>query len=197
MSDDRPVALLTNTADYVGPALSRLLAGSGHRLVLHGPRQELVDELTAGGHEVEVVAKADLTTAEGNQTLVDAALGRWGRLDAACFLTGFIVTGRFLEAKVDDWDFVKRANLDMVFHALQAALPTMVEAGRGQIVVYTSARRAPDPSLAFRCTRRRAPVPTRGHPRGGTRVRRHRRHREHGGHELHGLPRLPEGDRCR
>ncbi len=150
MSDDRPVALLTNTGDYVGPALSRLLAGSGHRLVLHGPRTELVDELTAAGHEVEVVAKADLTTAEGNQSLIDAALDRWGRLDAACFLTGFIVTGRFLEAKVDDWDFVKRANLDMVFHALQAALPPMVEAGRGQIVVYTSATGArPEPRVSL------------------------------------------------
>jgi 3-oxoacyl-[acyl-carrier protein] reductase len=147
---DKPVALLTNTADYVGPALSRLLVASGHRLVLHHPCQALVDELTAAGAEVEVVADADLTTADGNQASVQAALDRWGRLDAACFLTGFIVTGRFLEATTEDWDFVQRANLDMVFHALQAALPPMVDAGRGQIVVYTSATGArPEPRVSL------------------------------------------------
>jgi 3-oxoacyl-[acyl-carrier protein] reductase len=147
---ERPVALLTNTSDYVGPALSRLLAASGHRLVLHAPRPELVDELAVAGHEVEAVTDVDLTTAEGNAALVSAALDRWGRLDAACFLTGFIVLGRFLEASVDDWEVVKRANLDMVFHALQSALPPMVDAARGQVVVYTSATGArPEPRVSL------------------------------------------------
>jgi 3-oxoacyl-[acyl-carrier protein] reductase len=147
---DGPVALLTNTGDYVGPALSRLLASSGHRLVLHGPRDGLVDELTRSGAEVEVVSGVDLATAEGNRAVVQAAMDRWGRLDAACFLTGFIVVGRFLDATEEDWTFVQRANLDMVFHALQAALPPMLDAGRGQIVVYTSATGArPEPRVSL------------------------------------------------
>jgi 3-oxoacyl-[acyl-carrier protein] reductase len=150
MADDQPVAMLTNTSDYVGPALARLLVRSGHRLVLHSPRPELVDELASVGAEVEVVADADLTTAEGNALVVRAALDRWGRLDAACFLTGFIVVGRFLESSVEDWELVKRANLDMVFHALQAAIPPMVEAGSGQIVVFTSAAGArPEPRVSL------------------------------------------------
>jgi 3-oxoacyl-[acyl-carrier protein] reductase len=38
----------------------------------------------------------------------------------------------------------------MVFHALQAALPPMVDAGRGQIVVYTSATGArPEPRVSL------------------------------------------------
>jgi 3-oxoacyl-[acyl-carrier protein] reductase len=37
-------------------------------------------------------------------------------------------------------------NLDMVFHGLQAVLPPMVQAGQGQVVVFTSATGArPDP----------------------------------------------------
>ena len=150
MSEDRPVALLTNTSDYVGPALARLLVESGHRLLLHHPRADLVEEMTAAGADFLVVADADLATADGNQLLVQTALDHWGRLDAACFLTGFIVVGRFLESTVDDWDLVKRANLDMVFHALQAALPPMVEAGTGQIVVFTSAAGArPEPRVSL------------------------------------------------
>jgi 3-oxoacyl-[acyl-carrier protein] reductase len=147
---ERPVALLTNTGDYVGPALSRLLAASGHRLALHEPRAELVDELTRDGAEVEVVSDVDLTTADGNREAVRVAIDRWGRLDAACFLTGFIVVGKFLDASEEDWALVQRANLDMVFHALRAALPPMVDAGRGQIVVYTSATGArPEPRVSL------------------------------------------------
>ena len=147
---DTPVALITQCADYVGPALARLMAASGHRLVLHQPRPELVDELTGSGAEVEVVSKADLMTAEGNRAVVEAAIGRFGRLDAACFVTGFIVVGRFLDAEVEQWDLVKQANLDMVFHALGAALPPMVAAQRGQIVVFTSATGArPEPMVSI------------------------------------------------
>jgi 3-oxoacyl-[acyl-carrier protein] reductase len=146
---DGPVAVLTQCADYVGPALARVLAGSGHRLVLHQPRGDLVDELVAGGVEVEVVAEGDLTTADGNRSLVDAALSRYGRIDAACFVTGFIVVAPFLDTTIDQWELVKSTNLDMVFHALQAAVPPMAEAGRGQIVVFTSATGArPEPKVS-------------------------------------------------
>ena len=147
---EKPVALITMTADYIGPALAPVLAASGHRLVLHAPRPELVEQLKASGAEVEVVQKADLRTAEGNRAVVRAALDKFGRLDAACFVTGEIVTGRFLEAEFAAWDRVKTANLDMVFHALQATIPPMVEAGRGQIVIFTSATGArPEPMVSL------------------------------------------------
>ena len=159
MATDTPVALLTMAGDYVGPPLARLLARSGHRLVLHGARPEQVDELVAAGAEVEVVeaggaefmwGEGGLDTAEGNKALVDAALTRFGRLDAACLVTGRIVLGRFLEASAEQWETVKRANLDMVFFGLQAVLAPMVEAGRGQVVVFTSATGSrPEPKVSL------------------------------------------------
>lgn len=145
-----PVALITGAGDYVAPALARVLARSGHRLVLHAPRPEFVEEMRAEGASVETVEEADLLTAEGNRRVVAAAIDRFGRLDAACFVTGQIVVGRFLEATMENWERVKRANLDMVFHALQAALPPMVAARRGQIVVFTSATGArPEPMVSL------------------------------------------------
>ena len=156
---DAPVALLTAAGDYVGPPLARLLARSGHRLVLHGAAPGQADELRSGGAEVEVVEaggaafmwdEGGLDTAEGNKALVDAALARFGRLDAACLVTGRIVLGRFLEASAEQWETVKRANLDMVFHGLQAVLAPMAEAGRGQVVVFTSASGArPEPRVSL------------------------------------------------
>lgn len=164
MSSDAPVALITNAHGYVGPALSRVLARSGHRFVLHVPRpgrgsmaapgdptiEELVDELSALGTEAVVVRDADLSTAAGNQACVDAALSSFGRLDCACLVTGSIVTGSFLKTTVESWEMVKRFNLDMVFHGLQTVLPPMLAAGRGQIVVFTSATGArPEPRTSI------------------------------------------------
>jgi 3-oxoacyl-[acyl-carrier protein] reductase len=147
---DRRVALITHADGYVGPPLARLLAGSGHRLVLHSPSEAMVAELEGQGTEVVVVADTDLALAEANQALVDVALDRFGRLDAACLVTGEIRLGRFLDATLDDWEALKRANLDMVFHGLQAVLPPMVAAGGGQVIVFTSAAGArPEPKVSL------------------------------------------------
>ncbi len=156
---DSPVALITFASGYVGPPLARLLARSGHRLVLHEPSTELVDELTGEGAVVIAVGSAadgslagagGLHAAAGNQHLVRTALDTFGRLDAACLVTGRIVVGRFLEASDDEWDAVKRANLDMVFHGLRAVIPAMVAQSSGQVVVFTSATGArPEPMVSL------------------------------------------------
>ncbi|MFK7919762.1 MAG: SDR family NAD(P)-dependent oxidoreductase [Ilumatobacter sp.] len=147
----RPVALLTMATGYVGPALARTLADRGYDLVLQGTADtggmvgieesfaDQVPDLEARGAAVHTVTDANLTTAEGNQALVQAALDRFGRLDSACFVTGLIIVGKFLDMTPKQWEQIKLTNLDMVFHALQATLPSMVEAGSGQIVVFTSA----------------------------------------------------------
>ena len=55
---ERRVALIADAGFYVGPALSRLMAGRGHDLGLGDPAPELVEELTAGGTQGEVVEGA-------------------------------------------------------------------------------------------------------------------------------------------
>lgn len=146
----RRVAMITTADHYVGPALARVLARSGHDLVLHRPEAELVRELEAGGTAVAVVERADQATAEGNEALVRAALERFGRLDAACLVTGRIVLGPFLESTVEQWERVKRANLDEVYYGLKAVIPPMVECGAGQVVVFTSAvSRRPEPRVSL------------------------------------------------
>lgn len=150
MSDSDRVTILTQCADYVSPAIARRLARDGSAFVLHAPAEGLVDDLESAGARVTVVDDADLTTEEGNQAVVQTALDTYGRVDAACFVTGMIVTGWFLEATDEQWDFVKKANLDMVFHALRAVLPPMVEQRSGDVVVFTSAAGArPEPKVSL------------------------------------------------
>ena len=166
MNDDavpsRPVALVTMATGYVGPALARTLADRGYDLMLQGvsddgsmvgvetPLTDLTADLEARGAAVATVTDVDLTTAEGNQAAVQATLDRFGRIDSACFVTGAIIVGKFLDMTVDRWERIKRTNLDMVFHALQAVVPPMRAAGSGQIVVFTSATGGrPDPMTSI------------------------------------------------
>jgi NAD(P)-dependent dehydrogenase (short-subunit alcohol dehydrogenase family) len=145
------VAVLTQTGDYVGPALARRLVDE-HHLVLHAPDESLVDELLARGGQVEAVAgtEVDLRTEEGNHLLVERAMTRFGRIDAAALVTGMrIITGRFLKISTQDWQRTKAENLDMAFHGLQSLIPTMVEQGSGDIVLFTSATGArPEPGVS-------------------------------------------------
>jgi NAD(P)-dependent dehydrogenase (short-subunit alcohol dehydrogenase family) len=158
---DRSVALVTGANGYVGPALSRRLAAGGFDLALHAPARPtaglgremdgatLAAELEGLGAAAALLPEADLLTPEGNRAVVAATLDRFGRLDAACLVTGSIVVGPFLDMTAEQWERSKAANLDMVFWGLQAVLVPMVEAGRGQVVVFTSATGArPEPGVS-------------------------------------------------
>ena len=139
----RRVALLNPAAAYVGPALARLLAAAGHDLVLGDPTAELVEELTDLGSSVEVVeAVGDPLGPEGSERLVQAALDRFGRIDAAITFSGAIVTGRFLDSSADDLQRAIDGCLYPPFHFLRAVVPAMVEVGVGQVLVITSASAA-------------------------------------------------------
>lgn len=137
------VALVAGANFYVGPDLARLLADRRHDLVLGDPAPELVEELTANGAEVEVVTGTrDLADPASAQKLVDAAMARFGRIDAAVAFTGMIVTGRFMNAKVEDFDAVIRGCMVAPFHFMQAVIRPMIEHGDGQVLVITSASAA-------------------------------------------------------
>ncbi len=138
--DERRVAVVAGAGFYVGPSLARVLATRGHDLVLGDPDAALVDELVAGGAAVEVVTGVrDLSDPAASQQLVDAALSRFGRIDSATAFSGLIVTGRFMNSTVDDFERVLEGCMVAPYHFLKAVLTPMVERGEGQVLVITSA----------------------------------------------------------
>jgi 3-oxoacyl-[acyl-carrier protein] reductase len=139
----RRVAVVADAAHYVGPSLARVLAGRGHDLVLGDPDPALVDELEAAGAAVEAVeGVADLARPGSAPALVAAALGRFGRLDAAVAASGRIVTGRFVDSTPEDLERVTASCLHAPYHFLKAVVPPMVEQRAGQVLVITSATAA-------------------------------------------------------
>jgi 3-oxoacyl-[acyl-carrier protein] reductase len=139
----RPVALVNDASFYVGPELSRALANKGFDLVLGDPAEGLVEELERSGAAVAVVSGVrNLTDPESSLRLVDTALSRFGRLDSAQMFSGRIVTGRFLNSTIDDLRAVTAGCVEAPYHFLKAALPPMIDAGSGQVLVITSASAA-------------------------------------------------------
>jgi 3-oxoacyl-[acyl-carrier protein] reductase len=134
------VALISDTAGYVGPELARVLAGRGHDLVVGDADPGLVGELRDAGATVEVVKGVrDLSKPESAESLVRAALERFGRIDSATAFTGRIVVGRFLRSSVDDLRVALTGCVEAPYQFLRTVIPVMAEQGDGQVLVFTSA----------------------------------------------------------
>ena len=140
--DRRRVALIHSGLGYVGPSLARLLADRGHDLVIADPADGLVEDLEARGAAVEVVTDASNSSREGaTDSLVAAALDRFGRLDAASAFSGQIVVGRFVEdATIEDFQRVVTGCMEGPFRFLKSVVPAMqANDDGGQVLVITSA----------------------------------------------------------
>jgi 3-oxoacyl-[acyl-carrier protein] reductase len=81
----------------------------------------------------------DLADPASAPALVDAALARFGKLDAAVAFSGVIIPGSFADSTVEQLRTLVTGCLEAPYQFLKAVTPPMVEAGSGQVVVITSA----------------------------------------------------------
>lgn len=78
---------------------------------------------------------ADVTTAGGARSAVDAVLARASRIDALIHLVGGFAGGQPVsETDEATWRQMMNVNLDAAFYMTRAVLPHMIEARRGRIV---------------------------------------------------------------
>ena len=139
-SAGRRVALISDAAGYVGPALARLLAEADHELVVGDPEDGLVADLEGAGASVAVVdGVRDLSRPNATDELVQAAIGQFGRLDAAVAFTGRIVIGRFLRSTIDDLREVLVGCVEAPYLFVRNVVADMIERGGGQVLLFTSA----------------------------------------------------------
>jgi 3-hydroxybutyrate dehydrogenase len=115
------VALVTGAAGGIGAAIVSRLEADGWSV--HG-----VD-----------VADADLTTRAGNRAVVDAALERFGRLDAVVANAGFQHVAPVAEFPEDKWDALVALLLTSPFLLAKYAWEALVAAGDARFCVIASA----------------------------------------------------------
>jgi NAD(P)-dependent dehydrogenase (short-subunit alcohol dehydrogenase family) len=125
------VALLTAAGSGIGAAAARKLAEQGWQVAIlssSGKGETLAHELGGLGITGSNRESADL------QRLVDAALARWGRIDAVVNSAGHGPKGPLLEISDADWHLGMEFYLLNVVKIARLVTPVMRRQGRGAIV---------------------------------------------------------------
>jgi 3-hydroxybutyrate dehydrogenase len=131
MSDSKRAAVVTGAGSGIGRAIAERLESDGMDVLA-------VDLKPADGGPGEPFA-ADLTTREGNREAIDAALERFGRLDAVIANAGFQHVAPVAEFPEDKWDGLISLLLTSPFLLARYAWPALVDSGSGRFVAIASA----------------------------------------------------------
>ncbi|MCE7796760.1 2-dehydro-3-deoxy-D-gluconate 5-dehydrogenase KduD [Sphingobium sufflavum] len=129
------VALVTGANTGIGQAIAVALAQAGADVAVAGRSEpaETLDRI-AGTGRASLDIRADLSSIEPVQRVVDAVIERFGRIDILVNNAGIIRRADLEVFTEEDWDAVVDTNLKTLFFLSQAAARPMLAAGAGKII---------------------------------------------------------------
>jgi 3-oxoacyl-[acyl-carrier protein] reductase len=138
---DEQVAVVTGGASGIGQGIARRLAADGARVVVADMNadegERLADSLGSQGADCMFV-ELDSGNAQSTDAMTRTVLDRWQRYDILCANVGIYPAATLTDMSEDEWDLVQRVNLKGAFLATKAAIPHMVAARHGRVVVTSS-----------------------------------------------------------
>jgi len=135
-SVENRVVIVTGASSGVGEAAVRALARAGARVGAIARSVERMADL-AGEGEVEVIG-ADVRSPADMERAVTATVDRFGRLDTIVANAGIGEYVNFLDQTAEAARDIVETNLLGTVWTIRAALPHVIAAGRGDIVVVSS-----------------------------------------------------------
>jgi NAD(P)-dependent dehydrogenase (short-subunit alcohol dehydrogenase family) len=140
MSDQ--VVVITGSSGGIGAGIARRFAEAGASLVLHHhhappPR---FDSPTA-------VVRADLTSTRGPETIVDAALDAYGRMDSLVNCAGAQPSRAFAEVSTEDWDDMISTNITAAHRLSQLFAAKVVASGNAGSIVHVASIEGHQPAV--------------------------------------------------
>ncbi len=133
------VAIVTGGGSGMGQATSRRLSEEGCKVVVVDLREDAAKETAAGLAGDAIAVGADVSTVEGTDSYVKAAIDAFGRVDLLHNNAGF--GGDLVpiwETTVEQFDFTWGVNTRGVFLGLRAVIGRMIEQGGGGAIVNTA-----------------------------------------------------------
>lgn len=134
MNFQNRTVIVSGASGHLGRAVAAAFAARGARLVLVARHREAL-AAAFGTLQHAALVPADLTQREQAQAVADAAVQRFGRIDALCHLAGGFQMGEAVHETTDGtWDQLLDLNARTLIHVAHAVVPRMVEQGGGKIV---------------------------------------------------------------
>jgi 3alpha(or 20beta)-hydroxysteroid dehydrogenase len=135
---DDKVVLISGGARGMGAAHAEALVSEGARVVIGDVLDEdgrgVAEKLGESAHFEHL----DVTDPDRWGMAVDAALDRFGRLDALVNNAGIVKVGPLRGSSVSDWQRVLDVNLTGAYLGMRAAIEPMIAGGGGSIVNISS-----------------------------------------------------------
>jgi pyridoxal 4-dehydrogenase len=131
--EDR-VAIVTGGAQGIGRAIAEKLSEEGAFVVIADINEEGAKAVADGLSRDAVGIRTDVSKPEDVQTMVDAAVERFGRVDVLVNNAAIVPFVPWDEVDLEHWRKIMSVNLDGPFMAVKAVEKPMREAGYGRIV---------------------------------------------------------------
>lgn len=129
--------LVTGATSGIGAAIAEACAAEGAAVLLSGRSAEraqlVLGKIGAAGGKAEFVA-GDISESGVAEHLVDAAIGRFGRLDGVVNNAGIVFRHTVETATDEEWRKLMAVNVTGVFYLNRAAVRAMKQRGGGAIV---------------------------------------------------------------
>jgi NAD(P)-dependent dehydrogenase (short-subunit alcohol dehydrogenase family) len=142
MSEGRPAAVVTGAGRGIGREVAIALAGAGADVVLAGRDTATLEgtaEAAGAAGAATLCVRTDVTSEAELEALAASTLDRFGAVDALVANSGIGgPSGPLWELDREAWDETFAVNVTGVFLSARAFLPSMLERGRGSIVVIGS-----------------------------------------------------------
>ncbi|MGI8558185.1 MAG: SDR family NAD(P)-dependent oxidoreductase [Solirubrobacteraceae bacterium] len=152
--------VITGAGSGIGRAAALRFARAGSELVAVDIDGESAEATAAACIELGVVASAhvcDVADADAVSALSETIETTLGAVDVLVNNAGVGIAGPFLDATLEDWQWLRSINLDGVAYGCQAFGGAMVARGRGHVVnIASGAAYIPNRQMAAYCATKAA-----------------------------------------
>ena len=132
------VVAITGASAGIGRATARELAGVGANVVVGARRRERLEALEAEHPGKIVAVEMDVRSPDDGRRLIRTAVERFGRLDTLVANAGIGMYGSILDHSDDALTTMLDTNVAGTVWPIRAAVPEMIKAGQGDIVIVAS-----------------------------------------------------------
>jgi len=152
MSDTK-VAIVTGAGSGIGRSTALLLAEAGYGTVLVARTKAKLEETAKliaeeSPDAATLVHPADVSDEQAVQGVIDATLGKFGRIDAIANVAGYAPLGPIARLDTDAYRRCLAVNLDSVVFTTRAAWPTFKQQKHG-VIANVSSMASVDPFTGF------------------------------------------------